>query len=147
MNIVTLSNKLLTNAAVRELNMLLKELRGDSFHVPSFARWRVILAQKDVRFFVVFDEKKIVGMAMLRWHELTGGRTGTVEDVVVIEDHRGKGLGGLLMKELIQWAGHHRCIHLDLTSRPEKVAANHLYEKLGFKKRDTNVYRFIFKQL
>lgn len=145
MNIVAFSKKLLTNETVCELNTLLRELHGDSFHTPSLARWRVILAQKDVRFFVMFEKQKIIGMAMLRWHEFTGGRTGTVEDVVVLEDHRGKGLGGLLMKELIQWAARRRFIHLNLTSRPEKVVANHLYEKLGFKKRDTNVYRLVFK--
>lgn len=144
MKIATLSKKLLTKAAIRELNTLLRELHGDSFHLPSLAKWRVILAQKDVRFFVVLEHKKIVGIAMLRWHELTGGRMGTVEDVVVLEGYRGKGLGGLLMKKLIQWAARHRFIHLNLTSGPEKEAANHLYKKLGFQKRDTNVYRFIF---
>lgn len=145
MKIITLSNKLLTKTAVRELAILLMELRGDSFRPPSLARWRVILAQKDVLFFVLITDKKIVGMVMLRWHELTGGRTGTVEDVVVLEGYRGKGLGGLLIKKLIQWAARRRFVHLNLTSGPEKVAANHLYEKLSFKKRDTNVYRFVFR--
>jgi ribosomal protein S18 acetylase RimI-like enzyme len=31
---------------------------------------------------------------------------------------------------------------VDLTSRPSRVAANKLYQKLGFVLRDTNVYRF-----
>jgi ribosomal protein S18 acetylase RimI-like enzyme len=31
---------------------------------------------------------------------------------------------------------------VDLTSRPKREAANHMYRKLGFVERDTNVYRF-----
>lgn len=31
---------------------------------------------------------------------------------------------------------------MDLTSRPSRDAANAMYEKLGFRRRDTNVYRY-----
>jgi ribosomal protein S18 acetylase RimI-like enzyme len=31
---------------------------------------------------------------------------------------------------------------IDLTSRPSRVAAGRLYEKLGFQVRDTRVYRY-----
>ena len=31
---------------------------------------------------------------------------------------------------------------MDLTSRPTREAANHLYVKAGFEVRNTNVYRF-----
>ncbi|TGV79236.1 GNAT family N-acetyltransferase, partial [Mesorhizobium sp. M00.F.Ca.ET.149.01.1.1] len=31
---------------------------------------------------------------------------------------------------------------VDLTSRPSREAANRLYQRLGFQKRDSNVYRF-----
>jgi ribosomal protein S18 acetylase RimI-like enzyme len=31
---------------------------------------------------------------------------------------------------------------VDLTSRPSRQAANHVYQKLGFKRRDTNIYRY-----
>jgi ribosomal protein S18 acetylase RimI-like enzyme len=32
---------------------------------------------------------------------------------------------------------------VDLTSRPSRDVANRLYQRLGFQKRDTNVYRFV----
>jgi len=35
---------------------------------------------------------------------------------------------------------------IDLTSRPERHAANQLYLKLGFVKRETNVYRLALKK-
>jgi len=31
---------------------------------------------------------------------------------------------------------------VDLTSHPQRVAANKLYQKMGFEMRDTNVYRY-----
>jgi ribosomal protein S18 acetylase RimI-like enzyme len=34
---------------------------------------------------------------------------------------------------------------VDLTSRPSREAANRLYQRLGFVKRDTNVYRYTLK--
>ena len=33
-------------------------------------------------------------------------------------------------------------ITVDLTSRPSREAANRLYQRIGFVKRDTNVYRY-----
>lgn len=143
MRIITLAAELLTKKIVGELNALLKELRGADFDTLSHARWREIIAQKNVRFFMIDEGEKIIGIAMLRWHELTGGRAGTVEDVVVMRERRGKGLGECLMKKLVQWAERHNFAYLDLTSKPAKAAANHLYQKMGFKKRDTNVYRMV----
>jgi ribosomal protein S18 acetylase RimI-like enzyme len=34
------------------------------------------------------------------------------------------------------------CSYVDLTSRPERTAANRLYSRAGFVKRETNVYRY-----
>jgi ribosomal protein S18 acetylase RimI-like enzyme len=31
---------------------------------------------------------------------------------------------------------------VDLTSRPSREAANRLYQRCGFEKRETNIYRF-----
>jgi ribosomal protein S18 acetylase RimI-like enzyme len=33
------------------------------------------------------------------------------------------------------------CATVDLTSRPSREAANHLYQRAGFELRETNVYR------
>ncbi|HEY0249438.1 MAG TPA: GNAT family N-acetyltransferase [Gryllotalpicola sp.] len=72
----------------------------------------------------------------------TGVRT-HIEDVVVDEIARGHGLSRILLQHLIAEATdrfHARTI--DLTSRPTREAANHLYQTSGFVKRDTNVYRY-----
>jgi ribosomal protein S18 acetylase RimI-like enzyme len=64
-----------------------------------------------------------------------------VEDVVVDTRARGLGIGRLLAQHAIRCAGDLGARHVDLTSRPERVAANQLYQSLGFVRRESNVYR------
>ncbi len=130
------------NNKLQKLNNLLQELRPDSPPV-SFARWQKILAQKDVKIFTSSEKGKVIGMAILRWHDLPVGKVGAVEDVVVVQEHRGKGHGAHLMELVILFAKKKKMTYIDLTSRPERIAANKLYQKMGWKKRATNIYRLI----
>jgi len=69
------------------------------------------------------------------------GRSGYVHDVVVDEAYRGKGIAERLNRRLIEEAQRLGMRHIDLTSGPEREAANRLYLKLGYERRATNVYR------
>lgn len=63
----------------------------------------------------------------------TGTRMiGRVEYVFVHPDFRRKGYCELLMRYLIQEAKNRELFSLELRSRPGRVAANALYQKLGF---------------
>ena len=64
-----------------------------------------------------------------------------IEDVVVDAEARGRGVGEALTREAVRVAGTHGARTVDLTSRPSREAANRLYQRLGFERRDTNVYR------
>ena len=71
--------------------------------------------------------------------------TGTrawIEDVIVDESARGQGAGEALVAEAIRLAAQAGARTVDLTSRPSRDAANALYEKIGFRMRETNVYRY-----
>lgn len=85
-------------------------------------------------------EMLVVGMATLCMMYTPTGIKAYVEDVVVDELHRGKGLGRRLIRAAKDLAAEHRAITLHLTSRPERVAANALYVSEGFERRETNVY-------
>ena len=65
-----------------------------------------------------------------------------IEDVVVDSDARGKGVGEALNVFALAEAKRQGAITVDLTSLPSREAANRLYQRLGFKARETNVYRF-----
>jgi ribosomal protein S18 acetylase RimI-like enzyme len=70
--------------------------------------------------------------------------TGTrawIEDVVVDESARGQGVGAALTQEAVRLAHSQGARTVDLTSRPSRVAANRLYERLGFEVRDSKLFR------
>ena len=68
-----------------------------------------------------------------------------IEDVVVDVAARGKGLGKDLMLFAIDYVSQKNISTINLTSSPERIAANKLYQKFGFVKRETNVYRLTIK--
>ena len=88
------------------------------------------------------DEGAIIGSLTLALFRAPTGVRAWIEDVVVDETARGQGAGEELVAEAIRLASDAGVRTLDLTSRPSRAAANSLYEKLGFRMRDTNVYRF-----
>ena len=74
------------------------------------------------------------------------GRKAWIEDVVVDSAFRGKGLGKHLVNNIIDVVNKQGNTTLMLTSRPSRIEANHLYQSLGFEKRQTNVYKMAFEQ-
>ena len=61
---------------------------------------------------------------------------------VVDESVNGQGICSALTQAMLEYARSLGCATVDLTSRPSREAANHMYKKLGFTLRETNVYRF-----
>jgi ribosomal protein S18 acetylase RimI-like enzyme len=91
--------------------------------------------------FVARSDDKIVGMLTLVVFPLPSGLRARIEDVVVDENARGQGVGGALTEAAIEAAHQQGARTLDLTSRPDRTAANRLYERLGFRPRESRVYR------
>lgn len=84
----------------------------------------------------------IVGMLTLAVFRIPTGLRAWIEDVVVDEAARGRGVGAALTNAAIRLADSRGARTVDLTSRPSREAANRLYQRLGFVARKTNVYRF-----
>ncbi|MEU6322602.1 GNAT family N-acetyltransferase [Streptomyces sp. NPDC047009] len=84
----------------------------------------------------------IVGTLTLVLLPLPSGVRGRIEDVVVDSAARGRGVAGLLTREALRIAETAGARTVDLTSRPDRAAANRLYERLGFQARQSTVYRF-----
>ncbi|MEV0278090.1 GNAT family N-acetyltransferase [Streptomyces sp. NPDC050610] len=84
----------------------------------------------------------VVGTLTLVLVPLPSGLRARVEDVVVDNAARGQGVAGLLTQEALRIAREAGARTVDLTSRPDRAAANRLYERLGFEARQSTVYRF-----
>jgi ribosomal protein S18 acetylase RimI-like enzyme len=60
----------------------------------------------------------------------------------VDESARGQGVGTALTMAAVALGQRQGARSIDLTSRASRVAANRLYQRLGFQRRDSNVYRY-----
>lgn len=85
---------------------------------------------------------KIVGTLTLAMFPTPTGLRAWIEDVVVDEAARGQGAGEALSAAALGLARDAGARTVDLTSRPSRVAAGRLYERIGFKLRDSRVYRY-----
>ena len=88
------------------------------------------------------DDGAIVGVATLSTFPIPTATRSWVQDVIVDEACNNQGIGRMLLDAMVARAGELGAKTVDLTSRPGREAANHLYQKAGFEVRKTNVYRF-----
>ncbi|MCI0555250.1 MAG: GNAT family N-acetyltransferase [Anaerolineae bacterium] len=86
------------------------------------------------------ENSSIAGILTLAIYRVPTGLRSIVEDVVVDERMRGQGIGEALMFHAINLAREAGASGVTLTSNPRREAANHLYQAIGFKRRETNAY-------
>jgi ribosomal protein S18 acetylase RimI-like enzyme len=110
---------------------------------PSPAQLDEIVSSPATVLFVARDgDRRIVGSLTLALFRLPTGVRAWIEDVVVDQVGRGGGIGSALVNAAIATASEAGARTVDLTSRPDREAANRLYQRLGFVRRETNVYRY-----
>jgi ribosomal protein S18 acetylase RimI-like enzyme len=124
------------------LAALVRQL-SSSAEPPSDEELEAIVSSPAARLLVARDPGgAIVGTLTLVLFRIPTGVRAWIEDAVVDEPARGRGVGERLIRSALELAQEHGARTVDLTSRPSRTAANRLYERLGFETRDTNVYRF-----
>ena len=95
----------------------------------------------ETHLFAAVEDGRIIGTASLCITHHPLGLKGSVEDVVVSPQARGRHIGRKLMEHIIEYARTLAPIELHLTSRPAREKANLLYQALGFLQHNTNVYK------
>jgi ribosomal protein S18 acetylase RimI-like enzyme len=131
----------LSEELVEAFRRLVPQL-SSSAPIPDADALAVIVASPATTVLVARDGTRIVGTLTLAVFRAPTGVRAWIEDVVVDEAARGHGVGEALTREAIRLATEAGARTVDLTSRPSREAANRLYEKAGFQKRETTVYRF-----
>lgn len=91
--------------------------------------------------FAAVEDGLIIGCASLCITRHPLGQKGGIEDVVVSPEARGRHIGRQLMEHIIEYARGLAPIELHLTSRPSREKANLLYQAIGFRQHETNVYK------
>ena len=130
-----------TEEVVQAFEMLIPQL-SKSNPPPSRTELEEMVASEASTVFLAEVEGRIVGSLTLAMFRIPTGVRAWIEDVVVDDSARGHGAGEALNRAALDYARDHGAITVDLTSRPSREAANRLYQRMGFKLRESNLYRY-----
>ena len=133
-----------TDELVSAFERLIPQLSSSS-PPPTREHLEHIVGSDSCSLLIARDGQQIVGSLTLVVFPIPTGARAWIEDVVVDSTARGKGVGEALNREALRIAKERGAVTVDLTSRPSREAANRLYQRIGFEKRDTNVYRYDLK--
>lgn len=128
-----------TQAQFEDLKQLMSEL-SDRVNLTQ-TDMMLVLKDSNCHLYVILDGDCIIGCATLCIFHSPTGTKASIEDVVVSSAYRGQHLGKQLMEYVLEQAKAYAPIELHLTSNPKRVAANKLYQSLGFQKKETNCYQ------
>jgi ribosomal protein S18 acetylase RimI-like enzyme len=111
---------------------------------PSRDQLVELVENDDTVLFLAVVNGQIMGSLTLAFYRIPTGLKAWIEDVVVDDAARGRGLGAALNDAALNEARARGAKDVSLTSRPAKEAANRLYKRIGFETRETNIYRYKF---
>lgn len=123
---------------VENLDSLMHELSPTSY--CNEAILNAIIRDKNSHAYVIREGGHIVAAGTLCVIHTLEFTNACIESVAVSTKQRGKGLGRLLVEHMINEARKMNVHSIHLTSNPKRVAANNLYQRMGFMKYETNCY-------
>jgi ribosomal protein S18 acetylase RimI-like enzyme len=111
---------------------------------PDMATVQRIVGSQATTLLAARLDGRIVGFLALVMFPIPTGFRAWIEDVIVDEAARGRGIGEALTKKALELAEAAGARTVDLTTRPHREAAGRLYERVGFAARSTRNYRYTF---
>jgi len=111
--------------------------------VPTMERLEAIVADPAVTLLLAREGEQIVGTTTVIVYTTPFWIKARLDEVVVDGAARGKGVGAALMKASLDLAREKGVEVVELQSAVHREEANRLYPRMGFKLRQTNVYRIV----
>lgn len=111
--------------------------------VPTMDRLQAIIDDPAVTLLVARDGEEIVGTTTVIVYTTPFWIKARLDEVVVDESARGKGVGAALVRASLDLARAKGVEVVELQSGVHREVANRLYPRMGFKLRETNVYRIV----
>lgn len=108
---------------------------------PTHDELAEIVGSSDSVLFIARLDGRIVGTLTLACYRIPTGLKSWIEDVVVDAAASRQGIGEALNRVALDEARRRGAKDVNLTSRPSREAANRLYQRIGFERRETNLYR------
>ena len=125
--------------------------------VPQLGAHKTIPTQNEVKILLALEastllvarypdeNSAIVGILTIAIYQVPTGVRSIVEDVIVDNSMRRKGIARALVLAAIEIAREAGANGIALTSNYQRVEANLFYQNLGFEKRETNAYFYKLK--
>jgi ribosomal protein S18 acetylase RimI-like enzyme len=133
----------ITDEITEAFGRLLPQLSSSAAALDRAALQTVVTAPSSTVLVARWDGR-IAGALTLVMFPIPTGLQAIIEDVVVDGTARGQGIGEKLTRAALRLAEQAGARRVDLTSRPSREAAGRLYERVGFRQRDSRVYRYTF---
>ena len=130
-----------SSSVLQSINELLPQLSSSAQVISMDRLSELVESDNTIIFLGTDDNGQILGMLSLIVMKIPTGNKAWIEDVVVDQSARSKGMGKALMNHALERAKKLAVKSVDLTSRPSRESANMLYQSLGYQIRETNVYR------
>lgn len=128
-----------TSQDLKDIDLLMHELSTTSYCDETLIC--NALNDANAHVYVIREEGHIVATGTLCVKHTLEFSIADIESVVVGTQCRGKGYGKELVAAIIDAAKNLNVHHIQLTSNPQRVAANRLYQKMGFERYETNCYK------
>ena len=137
MEIKLLSKKDVTESLQEQLSKLYLQLNAE---LKQLSLERILEEEDSIDIVVCLENNELIGIAMMANYKVVSGYKGMIEDVVVSETHRGKGIGRKLMETLLHQAEKRQLNDVLLFSGHHRTAAIGLYKSLGFTLKNSGLY-------
>lgn len=118
---------------------------NDKLPVPTMERIQTLVADPAVTLLLAKDGEEVVGTTTVIVYTTPFWIKARLDEVVVDEAARGKGVGAALVSAALDVAREKGAQVAELQSAVNREAANRLYPRMGFKLRETNVYRIVLR--
>jgi GNAT superfamily N-acetyltransferase len=107
-------------------------------------RLQALMADPAVTVLIARDGDEIIGTATVIVYTTPFWITDRLDEVVVDQSARGKGVGEAIVQACLDVARERGAQVAELQSGrgPARDVANRLYRRMGFQLRDSNLYRF-----
>jgi GNAT superfamily N-acetyltransferase len=113
--------------------------------LPTMERLRAIVGDPAVTLLLARDGREIVGTTTVIVYTTPFWIKARLDEVVVDATARGKGVGAALVEASLDLAREKGAQVVELQSGAQREEANRLYPRMGFKLRETNVYRLVIR--
>lgn len=126
------------------INMLLP-LQADKPRLLKLNELKRVTGQDCIEMYVAREDalkgSPIVGMASVVFYWVPTGLISFIEEFTVDDNFQGRGIGKKLINALIASAKKKKAKHISTYTNPKRIAANAVYQKLEFFKKETCFYR------